>query len=109
MKKYISALAAVLIAGSASVAATSAHACSSGFIAGGLCNLGVIDDDTSEDVDAWHEEAGRPLDHAANAAAGAAAEFVVPGSAEFVTEGLEIRDAVRRGEFGQLIDQDDDD
>jgi hypothetical protein len=100
LKKYISTIAAVLVIGSANVATTSAYACSSGFIAGGLCNLGVINNKASENLDAWHAAAGRPLDHAANEGAGAAADIVVPGSGEFITEGLELRDAVRRGESG---------
>ena|GEM_PF-3545490 len=101
MKKYISALAAALVIGSVGVATTSAYACSSGFIAGGLCNLGVINNQASENLDAAHAAMGRPLDHAANGVAGAAADIVVPGSGEFVTQGLELRDAARRADFGQ--------
>jgi hypothetical protein len=39
---------------------------------------------------------GRPLDHAANEAAGAAVDYFVPGAGEYVTEGLELRDEIRR-------------
>jgi hypothetical protein len=51
----------------------------------------------ADTLDRAHAAAGRPLDHAANAAAGAAANYVVPGSGVYVTQGLELRDAYNRG------------
>jgi len=66
--------------------------------------MGVIDEDTANQLDDWHADMGRQLDHAANEAAGAAADFVVPGSGEFVADGLELRDTIRRGEFDENDD-----
>jgi hypothetical protein len=50
----------------------------------------------ADDLDRAHANMGNPLDHAANAAAGAVAETVVPGSGRAVTSALEARDAERR-------------
>lgn len=81
----------------ASTAVSSALAdCSPGFLANIGCELGVIDQQTANGLDAAHAAAGRPLDHAANQAAGAAANWVVPGSGPYVTQGLEFRDQWNR-------------
>ena len=60
-----------------------------GGIGGGNCGAGKAMDKT-------HKEMGNPLDHAANAAAGAVANTVVPGSGPAVTGALETRDAIRK-------------
>jgi hypothetical protein len=39
------------------------------------------------------------LDHAANQAAGAVANYFVPGSGPYVTQGLEYRDMYNRGQW----------
>ena len=70
--------------------------CSSGEIANFLCRTGVISQQTAQTADAAHAGMGRPLDHLANQAAGAAANYVVPGSGPYVTEGLELRDQYNR-------------
>lgn len=57
-----------------------------------------ISPQTADDLDKVHKNLGNPLDHAANAAAGAAANAVVPGSGKVVTDVLETRDAVRRNQ-----------
>jgi hypothetical protein len=86
---------------------TSAHAdCSPGFLANLACQAGIIDEETANDLDAWHEDMGRPFDHAVNRAAGAAVDSSVPGACKFVTEGFELRDAIRRNELNRFFDQD---
>lgn len=52
----------------------------------------------ADELDKAHKNLGNPLDHAANAAAGAAANAVVPGSGTVVTDSLEARDAFRRNQ-----------
>ena len=87
----------LLIAASvASVMTASAPAFACGFIACALRDVGVINEDQRRALDQKHEEMGRPLDHAANQAAGAAANAVVPGSGVYVTQGLELRDQYNR-------------
>ena len=54
-------------------------------------------------LDQAHANMGRPLDHAANAAAGAGANFVVPGSGGYVTGALEARDRFNRMNNGAPI------
>jgi hypothetical protein len=47
-------------------------------------------------ADKAHKKVGNPLDHAANVAAGIAANAVVPGSGPAVAGALEGRDAARK-------------
>ena len=77
-----------------------AQACSSGFFADVACRAGLIDKQTANGLDAAHAGMGRPLDHMANQAAGAAANYIAPGSGPYVTQGLELRDQYTRGGFG---------
>ncbi|MFG1342493.1 hypothetical protein [Xanthobacter autotrophicus] len=80
-----------------SASTTAAFAgCSSGFIADVLCQTGVIDRQTANTLDGVHAGMGRPLDHLANQAAGAAANYAAPGSGQVVTQGLELRDQWNR-------------
>jgi hypothetical protein len=50
----------------------------------------------ADDLDRAHAQLGNPLDHAANVAAGVAADAIAPGSGTAVTTILETRDAARR-------------
>jgi hypothetical protein len=50
----------------------------------------------AKEFDKKHAEMGNPLDHAANAAAGAAANVVVPGSGPAVTGALEAARAAKQ-------------
>lgn len=77
-----------------------ANACSSGFLADLACRAGVINQDQAHALDAAHAAMGRPLDHMANQAAGAAVNYVAPGAGVYVTQGLEMRDQFNRGGFG---------
>lgn len=94
---YAVAFGSIVFA-SAGVSSASAG-CSSGFLADLACQAGLIDKQTANNLDAAHAAAGRPLDHAANQAAGAAANYVVPGSGVYVTQGLEMRDRYNRGQL----------
>jgi hypothetical protein len=86
---------------------TSAHAgLLAGFSRKSRLTGRIIDEETANDLDAWHEDMGRPLDHALNRAAGAAVDSSVPGACKFVTEGFELRDAIRRNELNRFFDQD---
>jgi hypothetical protein len=107
MRKRLPTFAAALAVSAVLASGTARADCSPGFFANVLCEAGVIDEDTANDLDEWHEDAGRPLDHLGNEAAGAAADYFVPGSGEFITEGLELRDAIRRGELDQMNTDDD--
>jgi hypothetical protein len=61
------------------------------------CIVNRVAPGAGDRLDDWHNRAGRPLDdHAANQAAGAAANYAVPGSGPYVTEGLEMRDRYNR-------------
>lgn len=80
-----------------SAGTTSAFAdCSSGFIANALCQAGVIDKNTANTADRIHAGMGRPLDHLANQAAGAGANYILWGSGPAVTQALEARDQWNR-------------
>ena len=60
------------------------------------CIVNQVAPGVGDQLDDWHNRAGRPLDHLANQAAGSAADYVAPGSGPFVTEGLELRDRLNR-------------
>ena len=78
-----------------------AHArCSSGEIANVLGSI-TGRCDLAQQADQAHAAMGRPLDHMANQAAGAASNYVVPGSGMYVTQGLEAYDQYRRGGFNR--------
>lgn len=67
MKTILAAVAAASVL--ASAAPTTAHACSSGFLARSLCKAGVISSSTSQRLDRDHKRLGKPLDVAAKAGA----------------------------------------
>lgn len=88
----ISVIAAAAIFGAAAATPVLAQ----GFIADGLKRMGVINEAQRRLLDDAHAAGGRPLDHAANQAAGAASNFFVPGSGPAVTQGLEALDRYNR-------------
>jgi hypothetical protein len=65
-----------------------------GFL-GGLINQ--VLPGVGTELDKIHDQMGRPLDHAANQAAGAVVDYVAPGAGQVVTQGLELRDRINRG------------
>lgn len=67
-----------------------------GFLAGLARDAGIINEQQRRALDNAHAAAGRPLDHMANQAAGAAANYFVPGSGPAVTQGLEALDQYNR-------------
>jgi hypothetical protein len=96
-KSFLIAIAAMAFYSTVSTPAVAK--CSSGFLANAACQAGIIDKQTANGLDAAHAAAGRPLDHLANQAAGAAANYFVPGSGPYVTQGLEYRDMYNRGQL----------
>ncbi len=98
MYKNLKSLLVVCSMLTISFASVPAHA--EGFLAGLARNAGLINEDQRRALDNAHAAAGRPLDHLANQAAGAAANYVIPGSGPYVTQGLEMRDQFNRSGFG---------
>jgi hypothetical protein len=62
------------------------------------CVINQVAPGAGDALDKIHKDLGRPLDHAANAGAGAAADIVVPGSGPAGTGGLEALDAQNHGD-----------
>jgi hypothetical protein len=69
---------------------TAAHAaCSSGFISNVLCETGVIDDETSETLDDWNHQLGRPVDNAIYNGM----DYFYPGAGTAARTWAEMRDS----------------
>ncbi len=85
-----------LILALCSIAALTAPPAHAGGIIGDFVEAVCGNCGAGKTMDKTHKEMGNPLDHAANAAAGAVANTVVPGSGPAVTGALETRDAIRK-------------
>jgi hypothetical protein len=95
MNKFSLAAAAALAA-----VFSAAPASAEGFLASLARDVGLINEQQRQTIDGIHAGLGRPGDHLANQAAGAAVDYFVPGYGRGVTQGLEMRDRMRRQAAG---------